>query len=203
MKPDCERCGQAHPRCNAHNTRGLPCMAQAKKDMTVCRVHGGALPQVIAAAERRRAEREAQMALETMGKPRAIDPHGALLEELHRTAGAVEWLGAVVAELEKEEITWGLMEEVIGGPMAGSKYGSGANVWVNMWQAERTQLVKVSKMCIDAGIEERKVRLAESAGELMAQVVRAILDELELSPAQREIASTAVPRQFRRLAAAA
>ena len=93
-----------------------------------------------------------------MGLPREVDPHTALLEELHRTAGAVQWLNAVVADLEQDRVT-------AGGP---------ATAYVALWQAERKHLAVVARTCVDVGIEERRVRLAESAGQQLASVIRAV-----------------------------
>ncbi|NUS54724.1 MAG: hypothetical protein HOV66_07660 [Streptomycetaceae bacterium] len=165
-------------------------------------MHGGAAPQAIEAASRRRAERQALLAVETFGLPREIDPHTALLEELHRTAGAVEWLGAVVADLQRGDVVWGMTQEKVGGEDAGTTWESGVNTWVQLWQAERKHLVDVSKACASAGIEERRIRLAESQGQLLAGVVRAVLDRLGLSEEQRVLAGVVVPEEFRRLAAA-
>jgi hypothetical protein len=121
---------------------------------------------------------------ETLGLPREVDPHTALLEELHRTAGAVQWLGAVViADLEQDRLV----------------AGGNASAYVALWQGERDRLARVAKTCVDVGIEERRVRLAESAGAQLAAVVRAVLDRLELSDGQRLLALQVVPEEFRRL----
>lgn len=120
------------------------------------------------------------LAVETFGLPREVDPHSALLEELHRTAGAVEWLAAVVADIGQ-------------GDVAGS-------VFVELWQGERDRLVKVARACVDVGIEERRVRLAESAGAALASVVRAVLERLGLSEEQQVLALSVVPEELRRLA---
>lgn len=130
------------------------------------------------------------LAVESFGLPREVDPHSALLEELHRTAGAVTWLGAVVADLDRENggIVWG----------AGTE-SARPSTWVSLWQGERKHLVEVSRACISAGIEERRVRLAEESGRQLAGVVRAVLDRLGLSDSQQRLAVTVVPEEFRRL----
>lgn len=198
---DCPHC--PHPRCNGTTTRGR-CCRQPVKGAPVCRTHGGGAPQVKAAAAARLQQREAVLAVETFGLPRKVDPHTALLEELHRSAGAVEWLGAVVADLERDDVVWGVAEQVekLAGEFPGIDTTKAAkpNAWVLLWQAERKHLVDVSKACVSAGIEERRIRLAESQGQMLASVVRAVLDRLELTEPQRRLAGVVVPEEFRRVA---
>lgn len=152
------------------------------RDQRVCRKHGGKAPQSLAAVERRRQERRALLAAETFGLPVERDPHTALLEELYRTVGAVEWLGAVVSDLDRSEVTWGKTEtldkQASDFPGTDTKHAASVNVWVELWQRERKHLVAVSKACIDAGIEERRVRLAESQGVMLATVIRSVVGAL-------------------------
>jgi 2-hydroxychromene-2-carboxylate isomerase len=177
----CPKCSQTHDpqKCTGHNSRGLPCGNRPIRGGTVCSTHGGSAPQVQSAAERRLQERQAVLAVEAFGLPREIDPHSALLEELHRTAGAVQWLGAVVAGLDQGVVT--------------------DSAYVGLWQDERDRLAKVAKICVDVGIEERRVRLAEQAGAQLAAVVRAVLGRLGLSDEQWVLAGSVVPEEFRRL----
>lgn len=59
-KEECVICGEDHPRCNGHNSKGERCMRWPRDGVDVCRSHGGAAPQVIAAGEARRAARAAE-----------------------------------------------------------------------------------------------------------------------------------------------
>jgi hypothetical protein len=52
-RPECDKCGQRHRRCTAHNRRGDPCGQQPRVGMGVCRSHGGNAKQVRAKAEER------------------------------------------------------------------------------------------------------------------------------------------------------
>lgn len=202
-KGDCPTCER--PRCNGTTSAGGRCRKQPIKGATVCRTHGGSAPQVQAKAEQRLLERQALVAAEAFGLPREVDPHSALLEELHRCAGAVQWLGAIVADLQRDEIGWGRVKETHGtqlekGTDNGVTKAAQVNVFVRLWQEERDRLAKVAKTCVDVGIEERRVRLAESAGQQLAAVIRAVLDRLELSDGQRSLAVQVVPDELRRLA---
>lgn len=60
----------------------------------------------------------------------------ALLEEVHRTAGHVEWLGL----------------EVAAQPPTALEAGS---VWVELYQDERAHLVRLAKVAIECGVAER------------------------------------------------
>jgi len=138
--------------------------------------------------------------METFGLPREVDPHTALLEELHRSAGVVSWLGAVVSDIESENVVWGKTREKVGGDDAGITHEAGVNVWVKLWTEQRKHLVEVAKACVSAGIEERRIQLAESQGQMLASVVRAVLERLELTDGQRKLVSVVVPEEFRRAA---
>lgn len=170
----------------------------------VCPRHGGHAPQVIAAAERRRQARDAVLALESFGVPIETDPQSALLDELYRTVGAVAWLGAIVAGLDRAEIGWGVTEAVdkASGEFPGTDTTRAArpNVWVSMWQAERKHLVDVSSACLKAGIEERMLRVAEGQAMALAAVISAVLGRLELSPGQQELVPGVVAEELQAVA---
>lgn len=172
-------------RCRAKKTNGQPCGNWAMNGTTVCSSHGGKAPQVRAAAERRLREAGAEAAVVTFGLPRDIDPGRALLEEVQRTAGHVAWLGAVVAGLEQGDLVWGLAEEVERPDGSESRHKAGISVWVELYQRERRHLAQVSKAAIDAGVSERLVSVFEQAGAALVSVLEGVLDELDLSPAQR------------------
>lgn len=54
--PACEKCGQIHRRCSAHNNRGGPCMQMPLRFQQVCRSHGGNNKLSKAAAQERMLE---------------------------------------------------------------------------------------------------------------------------------------------------
>jgi len=168
-----------------------------------CKLHGGKTPSHQQAGQKALAAR----AVATFGLPREIDPRDALLEEVYRTAGAVDWLHQQVQALQAQEVIWGKAEEVDkqAGEYPGTDTTSKAavHVWVQLWQAERSHLVKVAKEAISAGIEERRVRLAEQQGALLAGAIRAILGDLDLNLEQQAKAAQVVPFRLREVAAVA
>lgn len=131
-----------------------------------CKLHGGKTRSGKVAAERQQAEE----AVVLYGLPREVDPHAALLEELHRAAGHVAWLGGLVAHLSDDLTQQQHLEA--GGTV------ERPSVWLELYQRERTNLGRIAKTCVDVGIEERRVTLAEQQGQLIAQVLRGVLTDL-------------------------
>lgn len=184
----CERCGQPHPRCRGHRKDGNPCTMWPRKGSAVCKRHGGNAPQVKAAAKRRQDEEKAAKAVATFGLPREISPDAALLEEVHRTAGHVAWLGELVQLADTSQLTQRGEQGIIT-----------ESVWLKLYQDERAHLVSVCKAAIAAGIAERQVRLAEQQGMLLAGAVRQILERLGLTPEQQALVPQVVPAVLREI----
>lgn len=166
-------------RCGANTKRGAICGKPAGWGTPYqhgrCKLHGGASPTHLRAAQRREAER----AVAVFGLPRDVDPHVALLEEVHRAAGHVAWLGEVVAQLEKNHVVHGIVRTVqFPDGTRAVEARAAINLWVKLYQEERDRLVRVAKAAIDAGVAERQVRLAEAQAQQLAQVIRAILTDL-------------------------
>lgn len=165
-------------RCTGHSSQtGGPCKAWAIKGGTVCTAHGGRAPQTKKKAAERVAEHEAELAVALYGLPREVDPHTALLEELWRTAGHVAWLRQRVAELDGEEQMYG----PVGG--GGESYPRAeAHIWIRLYQEERKHLASVARDCVRAGIEERRVKIAEQQAELIARLISGLLSDLGIDP---------------------
>ena len=201
---------------------GQRCQAWAMAGSEVCRVHGGRAPQVKAAAARRLAEQAAERAVRTLGLPVDISPTEALLEEVRWTAGHVAWLRSRVQELAEEPthrhvsfdgededlletpgqrgtLTWGTTKVKTGGDDAGTTQEAKPSVWYELYTRERTHLIKVCDAAIRAGVEERRVRLAEQQGDLLALAIRQILEAFGLSGDPR--VATIVPGVLREIGA--
>lgn len=169
-------------KCGAQNKRQGVCSKPAgwgtqHVGTGRCKLHGGSLP-----THQKRAELEsAVQAVHTYGLPIETDPHQALLDELYRTAGHVAWLGSVVAAIEDGSVVGPVGVEGMdaeSGLVHHPEYK--ASVWVGLYQAERNHLTGVASACIKAGIEERRVRVAEQQGQLLAQVITAVLADLKV-----------------------
>jgi hypothetical protein len=200
-------------RCRATSKQsGERCKRRVKPGALVCDIHGGKTPVIAAAAARRRADMEARSAAENavarLGLSREIAPDQALTEELHRTAGMVAWLGQVVAGMESGALVWGELRRVDrdggkDGPSSEVTSGAAPSVWLQLWQAERKHLAAVARDAIAANVGERRVRLAEQQGALLAVAVRLLLERLDLSEAQWSLVPTVVPEVLRSVAVTA
>jgi hypothetical protein len=95
--------------------------------------------------------------------------------------------------------------------LVGNTYGAAKDVGVyvtgeairglaDLEAKERERCANFASKAVATGLNERMVRLAERQGELLAQVIRGVLDELGLSAEQKQLAPEVVRRH---LAAAA
>lgn len=215
------------PRCWARaKGTGEQCSQPAASGQNVCRYHGGAAPQAIAKAQKRVAERKAATLVATYGLKIETTPTQALLDEVQWTAGHVAWLRERVQEIESNALAasvnaedsdeaeagpgdssphplvWGVTKRKTGGEDRGVTEEAAPNIWLKLYQQERAHLAKVCSEAIRAGIEERRVKLAESQGALVAHAIRAILADLGLTVEQQARVSEVVPRHLRALASA-
>lgn len=212
----CPKCGVEHeafvgtgaPRCQKHTKHGAKqCRQPALAGVDACRLHCGGIARAREKGKANLERKAAEQAVATYGLPRDIDPHTALLEEICRTAGHVDWLGRVVAELQQDDLVWGQHSTEYGigpeGPIDKTTHQAGINVWVDLYQRERKHLVDVCKTAIACGIAERQVRIAEEQGRLIADILRAIIadPELALEPARQEVARRVAARHLRALPA--
>lgn len=150
-----------------------------------CKLHGGGLPSV----NRNHIKKLETKRMAVYGDKIEVDPHQAVLDTVHRTAGHVAWLFDKIQALHEVE-----------GDMTLHQYtsmGIRASVWVEMYERERMMLLRASKAAVDMGVSERQVQLAEEQGRMIAMVLQQFIDsaEIKLTPQQRALA----PKVIRQL----
>lgn len=204
----CARCGIIHPGCTGHKTStGEPCKNRPATGLTVCRYHGGGTAAAKAAGARRVTEQAVQKQLARTlrdaygGQVPEIDPAEAMLHAVSWKYAEVRALRAYVAELDIEDRVWGVTKEKTGGDDAGTTEEAKPNIWWQMLRTAEDALVKYAAAARAAGCDERRVRIAEGQGQLVAAVIRAVLDRLNLTDQQRGLIPTVVPEELRRLSA--
>ena len=125
---------------------------------------------------------EEQRMARTYGDPVDIDPHTALLMEVQRTAGHVEWLRELIDHVASQE------PDNFGKALtAFTPLGIQPSVWIQLYQEERKHLVRVCQAAISAGVAERTVRLAQDQARMIAMIFKSFLldNRLEMTPRQR------------------
>lgn len=172
---DPAKCNGKLSRKNPRNPGGLCTQAAGwgtdHPGIGKCKLHGGSTPNGRKSAQVAQAKRD----VVTFGLPIETDPHTALLDELHRTAGAVHWLAERVGALKERDVIWGKTKHKTGGEDRGSTNEAKTHLWVTLYREERKHLVEVAAACARAGIEERRVRLAEEQGRALAGVIQRIV----------------------------
>lgn len=207
-------------QCVAHITGGTTrtelagqrCESWAIEHLTVCWKHGGALPRSRRAVKVRAATAHARHLMTTYGQRLDTTPLDALLAEVQWTAGHVAWLRQRVQDIESGELgtrydedplVWGVTKRKEGGDDRGVTEEAAPSIWLRLYQQERAHLVRVCAEAVKAGLDERLVRLAENRGQMVAQVIRAILGDLNLTAEQSARVPEIVPRRLRELTSAA
>lgn len=168
---ECQKCGQAHGQCKAHNRAGEPCGKRPRKGQRVCANHGGSSPIALAAADRRMALDDAVRTLGFYGEPvEDVDPSEAVMEVLRRTAGHTAWLAVQIGE------NGGLVDRdgvSVPGP------------YLELYERERDRVGRLAKIAHDMGIAQRVVQLEEQRGQLIAAGLLWLLGQLGLESDQR------------------
>lgn len=188
----------------ARDRRGEPCQMPAgwgtqHPGSGTCRFHGGLSPNSNKRAARLRAEEMKIVSQKIYGEPVAdLTPEEAILQELQRTAGHVQWLFEKVQEVGAETDEDGNYKGENKALIQYTKLGITPSVWISMYQEERKHLMAVAKTASSMGIAERQVRLAEEQGRMLAAVIQAFMSDpdLGLTNAQKARAPELIRRHL-------
>jgi len=211
-------------KCNAPSRGGELCRQRAgwgtnHTGVGPCKVHGGSFPTVeskylAVVQERELTQRLAQFALPI----RDADPEQTLLDLVSEAAGNVAYLGSIVHELSGQDAaeqpagTWG--RSVTGYPKGSRLVGPQIDVdkdggehvtgelpraLVKMYGEWTDRLAKYAKMALDAGIEKRRVEMAERQGETIVIVIQNVFVKMGFDEAQTARARALVAEEFRAL----
>ena len=208
--------------CNALKRNGQRCRAGAGQwtdhsGAGNCKVHGGNMRANRLYGARVLADRAARAALGRFGVPIEIDPQEALLAMVWEAAGNVAWLGTQVQKMEEQDLLQPvgqprdglgkfrspLIGDIIDATRGGEFYESQEEVRaiVRLYGEWTDRLVKYSKAAIDAGIEERKVRVAEEQGKTIVLAVSNVLVQIGVPEDKILQARSLLAAEFRTLSA--
>ena len=175
-----------------------PCKKRPVNGATVCRSHGAGAPQVKAAARRNVALASAMAELSKLGGFVQLEPADAMLAMVHEAAWNVALYRHLVQRLRVNDVDAGTGElegpgdegpfiddidrSELGASIASrvdpGNWKAAPHIWVTMYDAERERLMRWSKACRDAGVDERQVALAEADARRIVAILLAGFDAL-------------------------
>lgn len=136
-----------------------------------------------------------------------VNPMDALLMCVRISAAEVAYFSEKISLLKDDEV---MHQEVFqqttvsqNGDSKPSKRvtkterGKVLNMWIKARKDSLNDLARFSKMALDAGVDERMVRLHEDMGDKLANMIRGVLEELQLSVEQNEAAPQIVRKHLK------
>lgn len=200
-------------RCHVIKKNGEQCGRWAIKGGRVCGAHGGDTPAVRRAARRRLQREQLERKVVELLQDLDLDvdqdasPADVLSSAVGRAADMARMLEVIVGQLA----IWNGWEtaRVDGDPVpvrveqAAAWFGpdhlsDGApHVATEMLRQWNEQAAKLAKWALDAGLEERRVRVAEEQGRQLADVLRATVAALQaraLAAVEEVLDARGVPR---------
>lgn len=176
----CERCGEPHERCSAHNRAGKPCGLWPLAGQRVCKLHGGAAPQSLAKAEERVLADQADTEIRKLWVGLAnATPVTDPVEAMSRLAGALQEMADRVGD-KVNEITH----------LAGGESMSQLRGEVVLLERVLAQLGRHLDSMARLGIAERQVQLQADQAELVSSAFRAAVSAVAsslLTPGDKDL----------------
>lgn len=184
-----------------------------------CKLHGGKTPSGRAAATKQLAHQEAQRMVARDGVE--LDPIDHLLDSLHLSSKLVHVWGAMVATIDDAAAADSERTGELRGALGytentnvrdpdvlhvrsldrmlalNSKGEAQVHPYVREYQEALMRRARFAKLCIDAGIAERQVRMVEAQVELAQKALEATLDHLGLKGPERQDALEAHAKHLR------
>jgi hypothetical protein len=109
-----------------------------------------------------------------------VTPGQAVQAVLNVAAGQFAYATAMVGGLDEAQ----MFEETIAGAVP--------NRWVRLQMNIMDKLSKYSRAASDMGISERQMQLAEQQTAMMGKLLEAVMDKIDLTPAQRKQVGPAI-----------
>lgn len=178
LDPKKRRVPPAEKRCVRIKKDGEQCLGWKAKGTPLCSKHGSRAPHIAAAGKRRQQQAQAEADCRRLSVPIEKDAGEALMDELYRTLGWVNTYELFVQDLTLElDSAWGA---IYGGKDGYDTGERKPHVVIELLDRERKHLKDVTVAILKAGIDERRVRLAEAEAKRFAQVVAAICKDFDI-----------------------
>ncbi len=126
-----------------------------------------------------------------MGQPIPVDPAEAIIECICIAAGEVRYASERIAALGDDDAVGPVVttherprkfekgEDAADETVTETKHEAPAvHIWIDVRHKAMDRLVNYSAIALKAGVEDRRVKLAEQQGQLFADAIRRILEAL-------------------------
>jgi hypothetical protein len=140
------------------------------------------------------------------GSPKDVDPHEALLWAIRSAAGEVAYCDAQISCLHEDELFERPLREVFTRMPSGSvelveqkRDPEVLSRWVTLRDIAVDRMARFAKMAIDAGIDERRVAVAERVADVLAPLLTNLAEDLNLTAKQRAMLPDALGTRLRAL----
>jgi hypothetical protein len=170
-------------RCVATSRSGTRCRNWAIRGGSVCRFHGGAAPQVRAAAKRRLAEAASRKKLHEFEIEEVEDPVEAYAQLASEAVAPKNLLAGHVASLDAMFA-------------ADAEFGEQAKAELAAYERAMDRAGKLLADWIRLGIDERQIRVTEAQATMLFGVVNGALAELGVDVSDPHVGAV-LARPFR------
>lgn len=160
-----------HNLCNARKKNGERCRKFAGEGTDhpgtgACKYHGGRTPNHSKAAIKRQVTQQMVM----LGEPdEDVTALGAMMYELAASSGHTGFLRQQLKSMSKDELA--------------SPYGQTVS---SMYNQERDRRVRIARMCIESGVDEAAIRVAEAQVSILGQALSRACDTAGVSAPLRQ-----------------
>ena len=160
-------------KCGVRKKNGELCKAPAGSGTAHigyghCKFHGGNLPS----HKKENNLEKVRSQVEALGLEYEIDPGQALLNLVWQAAGDLEFYKQKVNELPEQY-------QIELGANGSSKLS--IHPYTELYHQTQNRLAQISKLALQAGIEERRVRIAERDASVIYQAIQVALKSLNIS----------------------
>ncbi|NUL43859.1 hypothetical protein F7P69_01405 [Cellulosimicrobium funkei] len=109
-----------------------------------------------------------------------------LLTLIRQKRAEVLWLRSVVQGFSEDQLIWGLTEHRTSlgpeGPVDVQTHQTTQNIWWKLLREAENQLASWTTAAAKAGVDERRMQIAEAEAAMIVRVLETFINRLELSP---------------------
>jgi hypothetical protein len=164
--------------------------------IAACKVGNGAFDELLAydgrfkGADGQYHVIEPEEIMPALGNPITADPGQAILDEIARSNGHIKFLESKLIAMDEAELvmTTDTIEESRSGGPGGSyelkrrEHRQAISPWWALYERERRHFASVCAAAVRAGVEERRIRIAERQQDVLEAAFIAAIGDLGLDP---------------------